>query len=155
MDIIKILKFLYNAKNEHFIYVTDEIYKKWKYLLKLFIHINPNYINCQIYRKKYKNLRNFVVIGLKYSGKNVKRRTNGYAKEFIKKHHNATCLYCEVKLNEENATTDHIIPISMGGNNTQVNLIVCCKSCNSERGNIEFRKYLSAKNKMYRDIKFI
>ena len=116
---------------------------------------NKDYKPCEIYRKKFKKHRNIVVVGLKFSGKNVKRRTNGYAKDFVHRHRKAKCLYCGVKLNEENATADHILPISLGGNNTQVNLIVCCEDCNLERGNQDFRKFLSYKNKEYRNIKFI
>ena len=112
---------------------------------------NKNYKSCEIYRRKYKILENFVVVGLRYNGKNVKRRTSGYAKEFIDSHRNAKCLYCETKLNLENATADHIIPISNGGNNCQVNLIVCCKDCNTERGNLDFMRYLSMKNKKYKN----
>jgi 5-methylcytosine-specific restriction endonuclease McrA len=53
-------------------------------------------------------------------------------------------------LNHENATADHIVPISNGGNNCQVNLIVCCKDCNAERGNSEFKSFLFIKNKKYK-----
>ena len=155
MNIFKILKFLINAKHEHFLSVDSSSYKKWKYLIKFTIYFNKNYKSCEIFRKKFKSIKNLVVVGLKYSGKNVKRRTSGYAKEFIDKHQDATCLYCDVKLDYDNATADHIVPISNGGNNTQVNLIVCCNDCNAERGNMEFKKFLPLKNKNYRNIKFI
>jgi hypothetical protein len=155
MRIFTILKLLIMSKSEHFLSVDYKTYKRWKYLINISILLNKNYKSCEIYRKKFKSSRNIVVVGLKYSGKNVKRRTNGYAKDFIDNHRNSTCLYCGNKLNYENATADHIVPISNGGNNTQVNLIVCCKTCNSERGNIEFRTYLSKKNRKYKDIKFI
>ncbi len=114
--------------------------------------MNKNYKSCEVLRKKYKMMEEFVVVGLKYNGKNVKRRTSGYAKEFIISHRDAKCLYCESKLTKSNATADHIVPISDGGNNTQVNLIVCCKDCNNERGNTEFKTYLSMKNKNYKKI---
>lgn len=143
------------AEHPHFLSVDSKIYSKWKFLIKLAIKLNGSYKSCEIYRKKYKVLENFVVVGLKYNGKNVKRRTSGYAKEFVDDHKNAKCLYCEKELNQENATADHIIPISNGGNNCQVNLIVCCKDCNTERGNLEFMSYLSMKNKKYKQIKKI
>jgi 5-methylcytosine-specific restriction endonuclease McrA len=88
-----------------------------------------------------------VVIGLKYNGKNVKRRTSGFAKEFLDENEGVNCIYCDTELHKENATADHIIPISDGGNNCQVNLVVCCKDCNNERGNMDFNTYVSIKKK--------
>jgi 5-methylcytosine-specific restriction endonuclease McrA len=147
MGIISIIKSIILEKNKHFISVDGGTYEKYKIIIKLCILLNREYKPCEIRRRKYKHLKNFVVIGLKYSGKNVKRRTSGYAKTFIDTHKNSECLYCGSKLNHDNATADHIVPISNGGNNTQVNLIVCCNDCNSERGNIEFKKFLKVKNK--------
>lgn len=150
MNVIKLIKLINKAKHQHFISVSEKEFKRWKWILRFFMWRNPNYKSCTIYRKKYKHLRNFVVMGIKWSGKNVKRRTSGFAKDFLKKHRNAKCIYCECNLNEENATTDHIIPISEGGNNSQVNLMVCCFDCNNERGNIEFTEYLKQKNPKYK-----
>lgn len=155
MKLIRTLIFLIKAEHPHFLSVDSKTYKRWRFLIKLSLRFNSRYKSCEIFRKKYKELENFVVIGLKYNGKNVKRRTSGYAKEFIDEHKNAKCLYCESNLNLENATADHIIPISTGGNNCQVNLIVCCKDCNTERGNSEFMTYLSTKNKRYSQVKKI
>jgi 5-methylcytosine-specific restriction endonuclease McrA len=151
MRVIKIMKKLMSEKHEHFISVDGKTYDRYKYLIKIAIFFNNNYRTCEIRRSKFKSLRDFVVVGLKYSGKNVKRRTSGYAKTFIDTHDESKCLYCEIDLNNDNATADHIIPISNGGNNTQVNLIVCCNDCNSERGNTEFKEFLKRKNKRYKD----
>lgn len=151
MKFIKILKKLFKEKNEHFLSVDGEIYDRYKYLIKIIMFFNKKYKSCEIRRKNFKSLQNFVVVGLKYSGKNVKRRTCGYAKTFIDTHEDSKCLYCNVDLTHDNATADHIIPISNGGNNTQVNLIVCCNDCNSERGNLEFKDFLKSKNKNYKN----
>ena len=145
MNLIKILKFLYKSKDPHFLSVDIKTYQNWKPLIKLAIKFNDRYKSCEIYRKKYKTMEDFVVVGLKYNGKNVKRRTAGFAKDFLDHNRNQRCLYCGVKLNSENATADHIIPISDGGNNCQVNLVVCCKTCNNERGNIDFKSYYMMK----------
>ena len=149
MKIIKILKLLLKSEHSHFISVDSTTYKRWRTLIKLAVRLNKNYRSCEIHRRKFKVLENFVVVGLKYNGKNVKRRTSGYAKEFVENNKGSICLYCETELSSDNATADHIVPISNGGNNTQVNLIVCCKDCNAERGNLEFKSYLFMKNKKY------
>lgn len=146
MNIFKVLRFILSSEHPHFISVDKKIYQKWKFLIILAVKLNKNYKSVEIFRKKFKILEDFVVVGLKYNGKNVRRRTSGFAKEFVEQHSNASCIYCDVKLTSENATADHIIPISNGGNNCQVNLVVCCKDCNNERGNLDFKYYLSIKN---------
>ncbi len=146
MNIFKVLKFLITSEHSHFLSVDKKFYKRWKWLVILAVKMNKNYKSVEIFRKKFKVLEDFVVVGLKYSGKNVRRRTSGFAKEFVEQNNNARCIYCDNKLTTENATADHIIPISEGGNNAQVNLVVCCKDCNNERGNLDFKYYMSKKN---------
>lgn len=147
MRLIGVLKEIYKAEHPHFLSVEKQTYFRWKWIIRLFVSLNKNYKSCEILRKKYKFLEDIVVIGLKYNGKNVKRRTTGFAKEFLEENKDSKCIYCMSKLNSENATADHIVPISEGGNNCQVNLVVCCKDCNSERGNMNFKDYLSIKRK--------
>lgn len=151
----KKLLFIYRASNPHFLYVDFTTYTKYKWLIKLIVSLNPNYTNCEIFRREFKYLKNFVVIGLKWNGKTVKRRTSGFAKTFIKGVKNATCVYCEQKLTDDNATSDHILPISKKGNNCQVNLVICCRKCNCDRGNMDFDKFLRMKNKKYGSIKYL
>ena len=154
MKDIKTLKNLYTSKHEHFLSVDFNFYQRWKWIIKLIMFLNKEYISCEIFRKKYKFHRRFVVVGLKWGGKNVKRRTSGFAKEFLQWSKNPKCIYCENSLTMENATSDHIVPISEGGNNCQVNLMVCCKDCNNERGNMEFNQYLKMKNPKYQNVKY-
>jgi 5-methylcytosine-specific restriction endonuclease McrA len=154
MNILKVIKYILKSKDHHFISVDYCVWKKWNWLLQIIIRFNKNYVPCVIYRKRYKFLKQIVVIGLKWNGKNVKRRTSGFAKDFLQVHNNAKCPFCKTKLSLENATTDHIIPISEGGNNTQVNLIVTCFDCNNERGATDFYKYLKIKNPEFKT-KFI
>ena len=143
------------AKRNHFLYANFEDYRRWSLLFKLAVMVNTNYTPCEIYRKRYKGLKNFVVIGLRYAGKTVKRRTAGYAKKEILNRKNNKCLYCGNRMDEENATSDHIIPISKRGNNCQVNLVVCCRRCNSDRGNTDFATYMRRRNPLYKDEKCI
>jgi CRISPR/Cas system Type II protein with McrA/HNH and RuvC-like nuclease domain len=146
MNITQVFKFLLNSNDSHFLSVDKKTYKRWKYLIILAVKLNRKYKSVEIFRRKFKVLEDFVVVGLKYNGKNVRRRTSGFAKDFIEQNENAKCLYCDKNLTVDNATADHIIPISEGGNNCQVNLVVCCKDCNNERGNLDFKFYLSKKN---------
>jgi 5-methylcytosine-specific restriction endonuclease McrA len=155
MLLLKKLKIILKSKDSHFISVDFKTYKRWKWLIKIAILLNKNYKTCEIYRSKFKSLENFVVIGLRYNGKNVRRRTSGWAKTFIKRNRNIKCIYCGDELNDENATADHIVPISKGGNNAQVNLVTCCKDCNLERGNLEFSKYIRIKNEKFKKTKYI
>jgi hypothetical protein len=155
MKLFKTLKFLYKAEHPHFLYVGMDMYERWKWLVKLVMLFNKEYIPCEIYKKKYKIHRNFVVVGLKWSGKNVKRRTSGYAKDFVLRNKNAKCLYCESKLTIENATSDHIVTISNGGNNTQVNLVVCCNECNNSRGDMNFNDFIYMKKPYLKGQKII
>ena len=152
MRLIKILKFIYKSEHSHFLSVDKETYYRWYWLIKLVVSLNKNYKSCEIFRKKYKLMEEFVVIGLKYNGKNVKRRTSGFAKEFLDENEGANCIYCDIELDKENATADHIIPISDGGNNCQVNLVVCCKGCNNQRGNLDFKEFIRLKKIPYKKL---
>lgn len=151
IDIIK-------EKNHHFLFVDLETWKKYKYLIKLSVWINKEYKACEIYRKEYKGMKNIVVIGLKWNGKNVKRRVSGWAKEYVDSKTSTKkrpyCIFCDTTLTYENSTTDHILPIAKGGNNSQVNLIVVCNTCNGDRGDINFYKYLRLKNNRFKNIKY-
>lgn len=51
-------------------------------------------------------------------------------KQNIAKRDKFTCGYTGVKLDKENLTIDHIIPVSRGGENTWENLITCDKKLN-------------------------
>lgn len=153
MGLLKIIRELYTSKHPHFLSVDKEIYFRWKFLIKMAVLFNRNYKSCEIFRKRYKFMQNFVVVGLRFNGKNVRRRTTGFAKEFLQYNRQPRCIYCNTLLSQDNATADHIIPISKGGNNTQINLVVCCKDCNNERGNTEFNKYLILKNKKFKNIR--
>lgn len=158
MKILKLLKkliFIYKADINHFLYVDFETYKKYKWLIKLAISFNKNYTPCEIFRKEFKHLRNFVVIGLKWNGKIVKRRTAGFAKASLKGRNKPKCIYCNQTLDNENATSDHIVPISKKGNNCQVNLVISCRRCNCDRGNMDFSKFLRMKNSEYRKIEYL
>lgn len=152
---LNIFKSIINEKTEPYIGVEFSFYKKWFWILPLFVSLNKKYIPCLIFRKQYKMEKNLVVIALKSSGRNVKRRTGGFAKEFIDSVKKPKCIFCRTKLTYTNATTDHIVPISEKGTNAQVNLVVCCDLCNTERGNMDFITYYKKKNPQSSKDKYI
>lgn len=145
---------LFINKNEYFLFVDFKFYKRWWLLIYIIIFFKRNYKNCLFFRKDYKFYKEIAVVGIRKNSKKIRRRTKGYSKKLLDNHHVSNCIYCKTKLNQENCSVDHILPISKGGNNSKLNLIVVCKDCNNERGNLEFKTYLKLKNEEYKDIKF-
>lgn len=43
------------------------------------------------------------------------------------------CYYCEGKFPVAELTMDHKVPLARGGMSTKSNIVVCCKSCNTEK----------------------
>lgn len=50
------------------------------------------------------------------------------------------CQYCGEKVNENNLTLDHYIPVSKNGKNTADNLKTCCLVCNSLKSGKTFEE---------------
>ena len=47
-----------------------------------------------------------------------------------------SCAYCGFSVEDgAQLSLDHIVPHSHGGDNSEKNLVTCCKKCNSSRGN--------------------
>jgi hypothetical protein len=53
----------------------------------------------------------------------------------VKERDGELCAWCSCKMTTEEATIDHVIPVSFGGPDQPYNLIRACRSCNSARGN--------------------
>ena len=56
------------------------------------------------------------------------------------------CYYCNMKLNMENYTIDHLQPTSRGGNCSFTNLRPCCKNCNRAKGAMSELEYFELLN---------
>ena len=54
-----------------------------------------------------------------------------------------SCHYCGRKTTVTNRHLDHIIPVEAGGENTEDNLVVACKRCNTEKGKVEYWTYVN------------
>lgn len=46
------------------------------------------------------------------------------------------CFYCRQELGEEDASLDHLVPLSAGGLSSSENLVVCCRPVNYFFGNV-------------------
>ena len=46
---------------------------------------------------------------------------------------NCKCYYCEVDLQKNEVTMDHVVPVAKGGKSTKNNVVPCCKSCNNQK----------------------
>jgi 5-methylcytosine-specific restriction endonuclease McrA len=71
------------------------------------------------------------VIRLKYYVR-IKRKEISLTKKNIIKRDNHQCQYCGKKTGM--MTTDHIIPKSLGGNDSWENLVCACLECNNQKG---------------------
>ena len=57
------------------------------------------------------------------------RKTGWWKQKLAQK----VCYYCEQEFEPAVLTMDHKTPISRGGKTTKGNVVVCCKTCNSEK----------------------
>lgn len=47
--------------------------------------------------------------------------------------HQAQCYYCEKKVDKEEVTMDHKVPLARGGKSTKSNIVLACKDCNTKK----------------------
>jgi 5-methylcytosine-specific restriction endonuclease McrA len=53
------------------------------------------------------------------------------------------CHYCGKWIFPTNATLDHIVPRSRGGDNSLSNLLLCCRGCNQGKGSTGYQDFVS------------
>lgn len=46
------------------------------------------------------------------------------------------CYYCEGSFSKDKLSMDHLVPMARGGRSTKSNVVVSCKSCNSEKAHL-------------------
>lgn len=67
----------------------------------------------------------------RYSSSKSRRRM-----EYAKK---GWCIYCGL----DAYTIDHMTPVSRGGTNDPENLVIACRACNMEKGNMTYDEYMT------------
>lgn len=91
------------------------------------------------YEQAYDKMQEIIYVG-KYKTRKMNKKTNSWR-----------CAYCGTVLYEKkDVTVDHIIPKSKGGQTTDDNLVICCKSCNglkSSKSKDRYIKLLKANSK--------
>lgn len=53
----------------------------------------------------------------------------------------SNCRYCRIKLEANNASLDHQLPISRGGKDESGNLILICMKCNRSKGSMTHEEF--------------
>ena len=66
--------------------------------------------------------------------------TNPGKRSKIFERDNWTCQYCGDKVTKDNASIDHYVPQSKGGNHSKANLRTCCFVCNSIKSGKSFEE---------------
>lgn len=62
--------------------------------------------------------------------------------ESVKLVNGARCVYCG---REQDLSIDHLFPRHFGGSDSSDNLVCCCKSCNSSKGDTNMMRWYSCK----------
>ncbi len=54
----------------------------------------------------------------------------------------AQCYYCTQVIEKAAATMDHVVPVARGGRSTPGNVVVACKSCNTQKRDLTAADWL-------------
>ena len=72
----------------------------------------------------------------------MKRERN--QKERLLEETTGQCVYCGRPLNLGEMEIDHIVPLSIGGENNYANKVCSCPRCNAEKANKSLQEFLEA-----------
>ena len=64
---------------------------------------------------------------------------------WMRKTSTGQCYYCGKKVDREEITMDHVVPLSRGGRSTKGNIVPACKECNNKKKYllpVEWQDYL-------------
>ena len=70
-------------------------------------------------------------------------KTRKSTRRMKQRHQN--CFYCKCPLHAKNRTIDHKRPIADGGSHLASNLVMACKPCNEEKGDMDFKQFCKSK----------
>jgi len=66
---------------------------------------------------------------------------------WMRKTREGICYYCNRKVDRNELTMDHVVPISRGGKSKKGNIVPACKDCNNKKKQllpVEWEEYLEA-----------
>ncbi len=115
--------------------------------------LNPRLTNNEKYKIKVKYDQEYAISRrLYYRDRKIKRRmqiqivndgtVSGLVLSEAKK-----CVYCGIVFNDiVKKTIDHLVPLCKGGSHSSSNIVVCCLTCNSKKGSMDYEKWMDTLN---------
>ena len=58
---------------------------------------------------------------------------------------NGVCHYCKMRIEMDQWSIDHRVPLSRGGTNARRNKIGACKTCNNQKGSLTELEFIALK----------
>lgn len=76
-----------------------------------------------------------LALSLEINDKPKKKKSVGRGKKetFFKGHEKLPCFYCGKLVDRDEATIDHVVPLSKGGPNAPGNKVIACHKCNQAK----------------------
>ena len=72
---------------------------------------------------------------------NKRKKQSKAEREKIYNKTNGKCAYCGCTLPYEKMQIDHVIPLNLGGCDTEENMLAACRSCNHRKGTLTVDKF--------------
>ena len=118
----------FHCKYHTFSHAREKIYKRDNYKCaycgrRIFTPSDLRKLTIKKQEEKYREFKKGLITKKEYISYN--RFSNSDFKKTIK---------ASKEYNQKIGTLDHVIPLSKGGTNAEDNLITCCRSCNSKKG---------------------